>query len=657
MMEWGLSAAMVLLILGLIPVIRSFGEARWRVTAIVSSAAVVFAIAAAALRSDSSDDAPLLALVPQQSVGGGFVSSESCRACHPGEYASWHATFHRTMTQLATPEAVQGPFDGVQLELEGRTYRLAREGDEFWVEMPDPDLETLLGSQGREQSSAVDVPTVRRRVVLTTGSHHLQDYWVASQDGKGLYHVPWEYHITEKRWIPFTDAHITPPDEQRGVIHWNSTCIACHSVGGIPGWDPPSDLWNTRVTEFGIACESCHGPGEEHVTHHRNPLNRYRQHFGNQPDPTIVNPAHESHEVSASICGQCHATFHMTDTSGTPDLPGYLMHGNRYRAGDDLADSVRMLSMQEPGTNLNGAFRRVYWNENDVRDAFWPDGSPRVGGREYLGLLDTPCYLRGEMSCLSCHSMHHSKPDGQIAALMDGNHACLQCHKSIGANVQAHTHHAAGSTGSECYNCHMPHTSFALLRAARSHRIDSPNVESGIRTGRPNACNLCHLDQTLQWSANRLSDWYGIETPPLDDEQQTVAASLIWLLRGDAAQRAITAWHMGWQPAQEASAPVGWQAPFLAVLLEDPYSVVRYVAGKSLISLPDFKNMDFDYVGSEEHRNQINRLVLDRWQESWSARLPDPNPRLLLKTNAEIDRERVRDLLRRRDNRAVRVKE
>ena len=34
---------------------------------------------------------------------GNYVTSNSCRACHPGNYASWHASFHRTMTQVATP--------------------------------------------------------------------------------------------------------------------------------------------------------------------------------------------------------------------------------------------------------------------------------------------------------------------------------------------------------------------------------------------------------------------------------------------------------------------------------------------------------------------------------------------------------------------------
>ena len=35
---------------------------------------------------------------PIQVASDAYVSSNACRACHPSEYASWHASFHRTMT-------------------------------------------------------------------------------------------------------------------------------------------------------------------------------------------------------------------------------------------------------------------------------------------------------------------------------------------------------------------------------------------------------------------------------------------------------------------------------------------------------------------------------------------------------------------------------
>ncbi len=61
-----------------------------------------------------------------------------------------------------------------------------------------------------------------------------------------------------------------------------------------------------------------------------------------------------------------------------------------------------------------------------------------------------------------------------------------------------------------CYNqCHMPFTTYGLLKAIRSHQVSSPSVQAkfGKRAG-PIACNQCHQDKTLAWTSDYLSRWY-----------------------------------------------------------------------------------------------------------------------------------------------------
>ena len=36
----------------------------------------------------------------------GYVSSETCQSCHRSEYETWYASYHRTMTQAASPQSV-----------------------------------------------------------------------------------------------------------------------------------------------------------------------------------------------------------------------------------------------------------------------------------------------------------------------------------------------------------------------------------------------------------------------------------------------------------------------------------------------------------------------------------------------------------------------
>ena len=58
-----------------------------------------------------------------------YVQSETCQRCHEENYASWRRTFHRTMTQEATPEAVVGDFASRTFTYEGVTSRMTRAGD------------------------------------------------------------------------------------------------------------------------------------------------------------------------------------------------------------------------------------------------------------------------------------------------------------------------------------------------------------------------------------------------------------------------------------------------------------------------------------------------------------------------------------------------
>src|SRR5262245_56327984 len=77
---------------------------------------------------------------PIQIPADGYVSSDSCQACHPSQYASWHGSYHRTMTQLATPESVVASFDNVEVtQVPGHAMRLERRGRELWAELDEPD--------------------------------------------------------------------------------------------------------------------------------------------------------------------------------------------------------------------------------------------------------------------------------------------------------------------------------------------------------------------------------------------------------------------------------------------------------------------------------------------------------------------------------------
>jgi predicted CXXCH cytochrome family protein len=589
--------------------------------------------------------------LPRQTTQNGYVSSSACRSCHPGEYHSWHRSYHRTMTQVASPESVRGDFEDVQLAARGREYSLYRDGDEFWIRMADPEWEQEMVDQGMKLADLAAPPIVDRRVLMTTGSHHYQTYWTAGTRGREMFQVPWVFHLNEKRWLPRQDAFIAPQDSERAIVQWNERCITCHSTGGNPGLvfvgtgtqlsGPAGQagvpVLDSEVGELGISCEACHGPGEDHVRRHQNPLTRYSQHASEDADPTIVNPAKVSPERSSQICGQCHSI------SSARDAMDWWQHGSPYRPGEDLAAAVAFHSFadQQP---------------DDPVQVFWGDGTCRVGGREYLAMTASTCFASGKMSCLSCHSLHESDPNDQLSTAGLSDEACFQCHDGFRSRVEEHTHHAADSTGSRCYNCHMPHTSYALFSALRSHRVDSPSATVTAETGRPNACNQCHVDQSLNWTADHLADWYGQPEIADSDPDRDTSATVLWLLKGDAVQRTLAAWTLGWEAAQSASGQ-DWIAPLLASALEDPYPSVRFVAWKSLRTLNLVDDEGFNFQGNPDEFAAVADRIRQEWAAARSTRDSDSSiPQSLrpfFDTSGQLDLGAVRGLQSQRDNRPI----
>jgi hypothetical protein len=571
---------------------------------------------------------------PHEVVAPTFVSSRSCLPCHPREYDTWRASYHRTMTLLATPAAVRGAFDGRAVRGDYESHHMERRGDAFYVD--------------------------GQRVLMTTGSHHMQAYWVSDHSGRSVSLVQAIYLFGDERWIRRRDAFLQPPGGERRVDHWNTNCIECHATMGRPRL---ADGVDTEYNELGIACEACHGPAEEHASANRSPLRRYALHFGGGQDATIVNPKRLSARRASQVCGRCHANT--VFASSDVEAAYWNGAGDPHRPGDDLDRTAWVLrGPNDPRGPIEAepelqAFRRD--------SLAWPDGPSRGSGREFSAMQFSPCFGtgedRGDMSCLSCHRMHRAADDprplaewadDQLGRGMEGDRACLQCHDTgAGASLASHTHHAADSSGSRCYNCHMPHTTYGLLKAIRSHQVTSPRVAQELETGRPNACNLCHLDRSLGWTAERLHEWYAQPTPPLTAEQGQLSAAVRGMLEGEARQRVLYAWHAGWAPAQQASGN-DWIAAFVAPLLADPYAVVRIVAGRSIRTLPGFAEFPLEDTADPERLAWTARRAWDVWGARGGTPRRDP---ALLTERGGLDGPAVTGMLARRQDPPVGVVE
>jgi formate-dependent nitrite reductase cytochrome c552 subunit len=605
------------------------------------TALLLLAVAVAGMRWErvraSSAREQAVAHRPVAVQGDGYVSSNACRSCHAREYASWASSYHRTMTQVATPSSVLGDFRDQRVS-EQPVYAVGRDGDRFLFGMADD------ASQ----------PLQQYPVTLVTGSHHMQIYWYELGESRKLGQLPYVYMLDDKRWVPRATVFLEPPAPKRkpdesGI--WSNACISCHTTQGQPrvAAHAAGKVFDSQVAEFGIACEACHGPGEQHVQENTSPLARYQRHFQDkdQAHTSIVQPKRLDKRRASEICSQCHSLWQDNTVAATE---ASNLHGAAYRPGHDATDTRWLVQPSNSAKDARVA-SVIKSYPGYVAGQFWADGMARVSGREFSGMIDSPCYVNGEMSCLSCHTMHKPTDDprsmsewanDQLAHGMDGDKACTQCHKSFEAPsaLAAHTKHSQASDGSRCYNCHMPRTSYGLLKSMHSHKISVPSVQETSVVGRPNACNLCHLDKSLGWTAAQLKRLYDIDSPELSDDDKNVELSLLMGVRGDAGQRALVAGAIDWPAAQRASKH-GILPPLLGVLMDDPYDAVRYMAGRALKGLPDVDSsgLVYDAVPRPETRPPM---------APQAARLSD-----LTHQQAERVQQTITRLLPSRDQRAV----
>src|SRR5690242_3568146 len=73
-------------------------------------------------------------------IDAGYLESNDCRKCHEENYATWHATFHRTMTQEANPKSVLGDFErNNTITYQGVRAEMVRENNSYWMKLTGVD--------------------------------------------------------------------------------------------------------------------------------------------------------------------------------------------------------------------------------------------------------------------------------------------------------------------------------------------------------------------------------------------------------------------------------------------------------------------------------------------------------------------------------------
>ena len=235
------------------------------------------------------------------------------------------------------------------------------------------------------------------------------------------------------------EAPAAPPAAYVG----DALCRSCHSVEASH-WDRTAHarafMANPRTELEKHTCESCHGPGSNHIA---NPTSDTIVAFtsGSKVEPEVMN----------AMCQQCH--------KGGPLM--YWIGSTHELRGLACSDCHNPMAQSSSQSLLRSQ------NANQTCFTCHPQQRADFMKRSHMPLLE------GKISCVDCHNPHGSTTTPLLKA-DDVNSLCTSCHaEKRGPYIWEHA-----PVANACVTCHDPHGS---------------NNDRMLVAKQPYLCQRCHV--------------------------------------------------------------------------------------------------------------------------------------------------------------------
>jgi predicted CXXCH cytochrome family protein len=530
-----------------------------------------------------------------------YIGPQSCQTCHQRNYESWSHHPHRWMNALASEETVKGDFSGSTISYWGGWATFYRDGDSYRMRLERGDIRRTyeitqtIGSRFFQYyvGKQIEGPEPKGHRFYTK-DHLLQlGYWLDQKEWVPVVHIGPE-KSDEERPDPFK-----PPDNGHYYAEYATSCNTCHTTF------PLADLFGRRTQQMGsYAPLPMHWSMRPYIEEaHPDMLTSMTNMSARGKD--APNPMNDwdapTHAVTLGVsCEACHlgAKAHVQSQGKIPPKffpasPHLLVESKESRLdfGRSQANVNWACGRCHVGTRPKFAAGMSTWNSVEYSDAM-------------LG----SCY--SQLRCIDCHNPHKAIGPKWSAPPDKDDAVCLKCHDKFTPEPQrvAHMHHPMGSEGARCLNCHMPRINEGVQDVVRTHTIFSPTRADMIEANQPNACNLCHTDQPIDWTLDHLKQWYGKTYNKTKIAavypERTKPVALGWLHRDNPSVRLVA--------VEALTRAQDFQAlPELINALDDPYLINRQFAYKGLQEMLDVRLTDFGYrfyMTREERRKPLADL-------------------------------------------------
>jgi len=335
-----------------------------------------------------------------------YVGDAVCAKCH----GAISDSYKRTPMAHASGPAGENfiPADFTHPE-SGVHYRIYQDNGRVWLSFDRGGANPVHG---------------KRELLYYLGSGRRGMTYLFADDGF-LFESPINWYGGRAAW-DMTPAFQSTREAPLNLPAYTS-CLDCH----VSGFRPPLSGTENRygmplLSDSGITCERCHGPGARHAK-----------------GAPMVNPAKLPPERRDAVCMQCHL-------EGRVSVERAGRHLYEYRPGDSLDDYIRYYVLADAPAKL-GAVSQV--------EALSESTCKKVSG--------------DKMSCTSCHDPHFSPSANERTAYFRGK--CLACHGAESGD----RHHPEQK---DCTGCHMPaslskdvaHTEVTDHRVPRIRNLPPP---------------------------------------------------------------------------------------------------------------------------------------------------------------------------------------
>jgi hypothetical protein len=325
-----------------------------------------------------------------------YAPTQACASCHKEIYDTHIKTAHYLTGQPANEQSIKGSFKKGENNYSYTPLILLS------MQQRDSGFYQVAYFKGQEKKAM--------KFDIVIGSGVMGQSYLNWRNDK-LYQLPITYFTEANQW---SNSPGFPQDRVLIDRPVTSRCLECHVsyAEGVPDKAMEPTAFDKNKIVFGVACQTCHGPGAKHVAYHE----------ANKTDTVarfIVNTANFTQQQQIDACALCHSG----DIKKT--TPSFT-----FIAGKNLKD---YFSIDESKT-VNNQNLDVHGNQ--------------------VGLLkQTKCFqLSKNMTCSSCHNTH----ENQRSNLQMFSQKCMSCHNIDDKKFNVAAHTPLNIAKKDCINCHMP---------------------------------------------------------------------------------------------------------------------------------------------------------------------------------------------------------